>query len=48
MQNSHIAVALAEGKELYDAVVFANKAASVSVIRMCAQSSAPYRKEIDN
>jgi ribokinase len=48
MQNSHIAVALAEGKDLYDAVVFANKAASVSVTRMGAQSSAPYRKEIEN
>jgi ribokinase len=46
--NGAIAVALSEGKELYEAVAFANKAASVSVTRMGAQSSAPYRKEIEN
>lgn len=46
--NGALAVALAEGKDLEKAVVFANKAASLSVTRMGAQSSAPYRKEIDN
>lgn len=46
--NGALAVALAEGKELEEAVVFANKAAALSVTRMGAQSSAPYRKEIDN
>lgn len=44
--NGAIAVALAEGAELKDAVVFANKAAAISVTRLGAQASAPYRKEI--
>ncbi len=46
--NGALAVALAEEKNLKEAVVFANKAASISVTRMGAQASAPYRKEIDN
>ncbi len=41
-----LAVAISEGKELEEAVVFANKAAAISVTRMGAQASAPYRKEI--
>lgn len=44
--NGALAVAISEGKEIEDAVVFANKAASISVTRMGAQASAPYRKEI--
>jgi ribokinase len=44
--NGALAVAVSEGKDLYDAVVFANKAASISVTRMGAQASAPYRNEI--
>ena len=44
--NGAIAVALSEGKALNEAVVFANKAASISVTRMGAQASAPYRNEI--
>jgi len=44
--NGALAVAISEGKELEDAVIFANKAASISVTRMGAQASAPYRKEI--
>jgi ribokinase len=44
--NGALAVAVSEGKELGDAVVFANKAASISVTRMGAQASAPYRTEI--
>ena len=44
--NGAIAVALSEGKELKEAVEFANKAASISVTRMGAQASAPYRNEI--
>jgi ribokinase len=44
--NGAIAVALSEGKGLEEAVVFANKAASISVVRMGAQASAPYRNEI--
>lgn len=45
--NGAIAVAISEGLALKDAVRFANKAASVSVTRMGAQASAPYRKEIE-
>jgi ribokinase len=41
-----MAVAISEGIELVDAVAFANKAAAISVTRMGAQASAPYRKEI--
>jgi ribokinase len=44
--NGALAVAISEGKDLNDAVVFANKAASISVTRMGAQASAPYRNEI--
>jgi ribokinase len=44
--NGALAVALSEGKGLEEAVDFANKAASISVTRMGAQASAPYRKEI--
>jgi len=44
--NGALAVAIAEGKELHEAVVFANKAAAISVTRLGAQASAPYRKEI--
>lgn len=41
-----LAVALSEGKNSDEAVVFANKAAGISVTRMGAQASAPYRDEI--
>jgi ribokinase len=41
-----IAVAISEGKSTEEAVVFANKAAGISVTRMGAQASAPYRSEI--
>lgn len=44
--NGALAVALSEGMSLIDCVKFANKAASLSVTRMGAQASAPYRKEI--
>jgi ribokinase len=44
--NGALAVAISEGKELKDAVLFANKAASISVTRMGAQASVPYRNEI--
>jgi ribokinase len=46
--NGAIATAISEGMELTDAVIFANKAAAISVTRMGAQASAPYRKEILN
>jgi ribokinase len=44
--NGALAVAIAEGNNIEEAVIFANKAASISVTRMGAQASAPYRKEI--
>jgi ribokinase len=45
--NGAIAVAVAEGKPLEDAVEFACKAAAISVTRLGAQASAPYRKELE-
>lgn len=45
--NGALAVALAEGRPLEDAVRFANAAAAISVTRMGAQPSAPKRREID-
>jgi ribokinase len=44
--NGALAVSFAEGNDFRKAVVFANKAASVSATRMGAQASAPYRKEV--
>ena len=44
--NGALAVALSEGKDLQEAVVFANKAAAISVTRLGAQASAPYRSEV--
>lgn len=44
--NGALAVALNEGKTLPEAVKFANKASTISVTRLGAQSSAPYRREI--
>jgi ribokinase len=44
--NGALAVAISEGKNLEEAVIFANKAAAISVTRMGAQASAPYRKEL--
>ncbi len=45
--NGALAVALSEGAGLAKAIGFANKAASLSVTRMGAQASVPYRNEID-
>ncbi len=45
--NGALAVALAEGQALPDAVSFACKAASISVTRMGAQASLPHRHEVD-
>jgi ribokinase len=41
-----ICVALSEGKSILDAVKFACKASSITVTRMGAQSSIPFRKEL--
>jgi ribokinase len=45
--NGALAEALGEGRALLEAVRFANAAAAISVTRLGAQPSAPYRKEIE-
>lgn len=45
--NGALAVALAEGSELADAVRFAQKAAALSVTKAGAQPSLPTRAEVD-
>ena len=45
--NGALAVAISEDAGLIKAVGFANKAASISVTRMGAQASAPYRSEVE-
>jgi len=44
--NGALAVALSEGCSLPEAIRFANKAAAISVTRIGAQASAPYRHEM--
>ncbi len=44
--NAGLAVALSEGVEIAEAIEFACKAAAISVTRLGAQASAPYRNEI--
>ena len=44
--NGALVVALAEGKTPEESIIFANRAASVSVTRLGAQSSIPFRKEL--
>lgn len=44
--NGALAVAISEGKGLDEAVYFANQAAAISVTKMGAQASAPYRNEL--
>lgn len=44
--NGALTVALAEGMEIKAAIGFANQAAAISVTRMGAQSSQPYRSEL--
>jgi ribokinase len=45
--NAGLAIALAEGAPIGDALRFANAAAAISVTRMGAQASAPGRAEVD-
>ncbi|MDD4514026.1 ribokinase [Massilibacteroides sp.] len=45
--NGALTTALAEERDLEDAVRFACKAAAIAVTRVGAQSSAPYRNEVD-
>jgi len=44
--NGALTVALSEGKTIQESIAFANKAAAISVTRIGAQSSVPFRKEI--
>ena len=44
--NGALVVALSEGKTMKESIAFANKAAAISVTRIGAQSSVPFRKEI--
>jgi ribokinase len=46
--NGALAVAFSEDKNLKDAVLFANAAAALSVTKLGAQPSAPYKKDIIN
>jgi ribokinase len=45
--NGAFAVALAEGKQIGDALLFANAVAGISVTRPGAQPSMPTRSEVD-
>ena len=45
--NGALAVALSEGRNQIEAVRFACKASAISVTRVGAQSSVPYRSEVD-
>lgn len=45
--NGALVVAISEGKDVIPAVQFANAAAAISVTRLGAQASAPYRDEVD-
>ena len=45
--NGALTVALSEGRSLKEAARFACKASAISVTRVGAQSSAPYRTEVD-
>lgn len=44
--NGALIVALSEGKSFYDAILFGNKAAAISVTRRGAQSSIPKKTEL--
>ena len=43
-----VCVALSEGRSITEAVEFANRAAAITVTRMGAQSSLPYRREVES
>jgi len=44
--NGALVVSLSEGKTLHESIAFANKAATISVTRIGAQASVPFRAEI--
>lgn len=43
-----VSVAMSENKSVREAIEFANRSAAITVTRMGAQSSLPYRKEVDS
>ncbi len=45
--NGALAVALAEGKEIKEAITFANYSAALSVTKLGAQASAPHRDQVE-
>ena len=45
--NGALAVALSENKTMFEAVSFACKAATISVTKLGAQASAPFRREVE-
>jgi ribokinase len=45
--NAGLAVALAQGKPIQEALRFASAAAAISVTRLGAQASVPTRREVD-
>ena len=45
--NGALTIAISEGRSLKEAVLFANRAAAISVTRPGAQVSMPYRHEVD-
>ncbi|WP_085537653.1 ribokinase [Massilibacteroides vaginae] len=45
--NGALALALSEGRSIVESVQFACKASAISVTRVGAQASAPYRNEVD-
>jgi len=45
--NGALVVALSEGKDILQATAFASKASAISVTRIGAQASIPYKHEVD-
>ena len=45
--NGAVCVYLAEGRSIEDAITFANNASTISVSRKGAQTSIPFRKEVE-
>ena len=46
--NGALTVAVSEGKEIKEAVLFANHSAALSVTKLGAQASAPHRNEVES
>ncbi len=46
--NGALVIALSEGKDIFEAAEFACRASAISVTKLGAQSSIPYRSEVDS